>query len=259
MNKPRFEVAVGFFVVLGFLILSMIVFFVSGVFLFRPGYHLKAEFDFVGIINQGAPVRFSGVRVGEVTGVDLIPPAGGEAQPRVAVTFFVERDVQVYEHYEISVRGTHIMSEPHIMIIPVAGEGRLLKDGDLVTAGISPYSMDQLFAESENLLEGINSFMEDIESVLGDPETRDALGQTFQNMSQLLASMNQVVGGNEEEMRAVFVNMNRVGDQMTELLERINQAEGTVGKLLTEDEIYNDLRDLLKDIKAHPWKLLKKK
>ena len=56
MSKPKLDVAVGFFVVIGFLILSMIVFFVSGVYFFRPGYHLTALFDYAGIINRGAPV-----------------------------------------------------------------------------------------------------------------------------------------------------------------------------------------------------------
>ena len=45
---------------------------------------------------------------------------------------------------------------------------------------------------------------------------------------------------------------------MSELLKRINRAEGTVGKLIAEDEIYNDLRDFTKEIKTHPWRLFKK-
>ncbi|MFQ5952377.1 MAG: MlaD family protein [Candidatus Omnitrophota bacterium] len=39
---------------------------------------------------------------------------------------------------------------------------------------------------------------------------------------------------------------------------RLRDGEGTVGKLLTEEKIYNDLEDFVADIKAHPWKLLSK-
>jgi phospholipid/cholesterol/gamma-HCH transport system substrate-binding protein len=259
MSKPRIEVAVGLFVVVGFLILSLIVFFVSGVYFFRPGYHLKARFDYVGILSRGAPVRFAGVRVGEVTGVDVLRLEGEEMTSKVEITFFVDEGVQIRDHYTVSVRGTHIMSEPHIFVTPVPGEGALLEDGDLVPTTMSPYSMDQLFRESSEMLEGLNTFMADIGSVLEDAETREALRESFVNMSQILRSMNKILVGNEEEFQAVVVNMNRVTEQMAELFERINQAEGTVGRLLTEDEIYVDLRDLVKDIKSHPWKLLKKK
>ena len=81
MNKPRFEVAVGFFVFTGFVILAMIVFFVSGVYMFRPGYHLSARFDYVGIINRGAPIRFSGMRVGEVTVAAVSEVGWGGSSP----------------------------------------------------------------------------------------------------------------------------------------------------------------------------------
>ena len=44
MNNSKSEVAVGLFVVMGFVILSLIVFFISGIYFFRPGYHLNATF-----------------------------------------------------------------------------------------------------------------------------------------------------------------------------------------------------------------------
>ena len=42
------------------------------------------------------------------------------------------------------------------------------------------------------------------------------------------------------------------------VMTRLKDGEGTVGKLLTEDKIYNDLEALVEDIKRHPWKLLNK-
>jgi hypothetical protein len=50
---------------------------------------------------------------------------------------------------------------------------------------------------------------------------------------------------------ALYKDLDRVIGGMAE-------GRGTVGKLLTEDEIYNDLRFFVKDIKEHPWKLLRR-
>ena len=258
MAKPRFEVAVGLFVVLGFLILSMIVFFVSGVYFFRPGYHLKAQFDYVGIIDRGAPVRFSGVRVGEVTKVDILEPGEERKTAKIEVTFFVERHVVVKDNYEVSVRGNHVMSEPHVSITPMPGEGRVLKDGDVVKEGISPFAMDDMFQEGQVILERMGKLLEDIGTAFEDPETKAMLSDSLKNMNNLLKSLNEIVVGEEEEYRAMIVNFNRVADEMAEMLERLNRAEGTIGKLITEDEVYLDLRDFVKEIKTHPWRLLKK-
>ena len=37
---------------------------------------------------------------------------------------------------------------------------------------------------------------------------------------------------------------------------RLEKGEGTVGQLLEDEEIYDDLKELIRDIKRHPWKLI---
>ena len=258
MNKPKFEVAVGFFVVAGFLILSVLVFFVSGIYFFRPGYHLSARFDFVGIIDRGAPVRFSGVNVGEVSGVKILHHEGETGAAKVEIKFFIEKGVQIRDNYKVSVQGTHIMSEPHIEITPVPGEGRILKDGDVIPNGISPATLDDIIARGDSISKRLDKLLENISVVFDDPETRTMMKDSLKNMNQVLASMSAITSGQEKELREMVVNLSRATDEMAELLKHVNRGEGTVGKLITEDEIYNDLRDFTKDIKTHPWKLLKK-
>jgi phospholipid/cholesterol/gamma-HCH transport system substrate-binding protein len=258
MAKPKFEVAVGFFVVVGFLIVSVIVFFVSGIYFFRPGYHLSAHFDYVGIINRGAPVRFSGVHVGEVSNVKILSSEGDAKQAKVEVRFFVDKYVEVREHYKVSVQGTHIMSEPHIEITPQPGAGRILKDGDVIPNGVSPATIDDLILRGDSISKRMDKLLENISVVFDDPETRTMMKESLKNMNQVLATMNSITSGQEKEFRDAISNLGRATDQMAEVLKRINQGEGTVGKLISEDEIYNDLRDLTKDIKKHPWKLFKK-
>src|SRR3989338_4790825 len=258
MNKPRFEVAVGFFVFTGFVILAMIVFFVSGVYMFRPGYHLSARFDYVGIINRGAPIRFSGMRVGEVTSVHILKPETPDTKAKVEIQFFVEKHVEIREHYLVSVQGTHIMSEPHIEITPVAGGGRVLKDGDVIEDGISPATLDDLIRRSDSITKRLDEFLGNVGGVFEDEETREMLRSSLKNMNQLLASFASMTEGREEEMRNLLTNLNRASENLSTTLERINLSEGTLGKLINEDEIYNDLRDFAHEIKTKPWKLLKK-
>ena len=61
MKKKSNEVSVGVFVILGFIFLTLVLFFVSGVYLFRSGYTVSAMFNYVSILNRGAPVRMAGV------------------------------------------------------------------------------------------------------------------------------------------------------------------------------------------------------
>jgi len=42
---------------------------------------------------------------------------------------------------------------------------------------------------------------------------------------------------------------------LNESITRINNKEGTIGKLLYDDKIYNELDALVVDVRKHPWKL----
>ena len=57
-------------------------------------------------------------------------------------------------------------------------------------------------------------------------------------------------------MRNVTDSLNQLAENANTIVERLKAGKGTIGKLLTEETIYNDLEAFVADIKAHPWKLL---
>lgn len=81
-----------------------------------------------------------------------------------------------------------------------------------------------------------------------------------------------IVGTDPIPMEEVTKTMKEISDtakSITEsanvVLERLEKGEGTVGKLLVEEDVYNDLKataqnlkEFSEDIKAHPWRLLVK-
>lgn len=74
-----------------------------------------------------------------------------------------------------------------------------------------------------------------------------------------------LTGRDPVPMEKVAENLAKLSDSITTIVERLKKGEGTVGKLLTEDDIYNNLKattsnfkDFSEDLKKHPWKLLAK-
>ena len=63
-----------------------------------------------------------------------------------------------------------------------------------------------------------------------------------------------------EEVTKTMKDLSDTAKAVTEsaetILKRLERGEGTIGKLLTDDTVYNDLEAFVKDIKEHPWKLL---
>jgi len=67
-----------------------------------------------------------------------------------------------------------------------------------------------------------------------------------------------LVGDDPICLEALTKDMRGLVDSATVIMDRLKDGEGTVGKLLVEEKIYNDLESFVADIKAHPWKLLHK-
>lgn len=52
---------------------------------------------------------------------------------------------------------------------------------------------------------------------------------------------------------------NKLCKNLNIITSGINEGKGSIGKFLTSDEIYNEVLEFIKDIKAHPWKLFIRK
>jgi len=229
MKKKSNEVSVGVFVILGFVFLTLVLFFVSGVYLFRSGYTVDAMFNYVSILNQGAPVRMAGVRVGEVSKVEIIYDEAKQIN-RVKVKLFIEKGVEIRENYAFTIRGTHVLSEPHVEISPKPGTFPLLHKGSVVE-GVPLVAVEELMDRAHETLDHLSSLTGSLKDSFKGPD--GDVYQSLQHIESSTASLNTILG-------------------------KVEKGDGTVGKLLMEDELYKEMDAFVKDVRAHPWKLLKK-
>ena len=256
MKKSRNEVAVGAFVIIGFTMLSLMVFFVSGVYLFRSGYTVNVLYDYVDILDKGAPVRMAGVRVGEVSGVELFFDEASK-HSRVKVKLFIENNADIRENYAFEIRGTHILSEPHIEITPRPGDKGPLKDG-AVLEGEHLAPLEDLIKRSQRIAKDLEEIVGSIHAALGDEQSGESLKKLMFNLSELSESMKTIMGGSEADLKQTMVNINASSESIRNILDDMEKGQGTVGGLLVKDELYQDMREFMADLKKHPWKLLKK-
>lgn len=79
----------------------------------------------------------------------------------------------------------------------------------------------------------------------------------------ILKNGDMIVGRDPIPMEKVTENLASLSDSITTIVDKLKKGEGTIGKLLVEDAVYNDLKDTAgnfkafsEDIRKHPWKLL---
>lgn len=256
MSRQRHETTVGLFVILGFILLTLIVFFISGVYLFRPGYALNVMYGYVSILDKGAPVRMAGVRVGEVSEVRLLYDKEEEST-RVRVKVFIEKGVEIRENYLFKIQGTHILSEPHIEITPEKGDAPILPNGALIE-GVTPIPVETLIDNAQNIMEQLNAILTKVREAVEDEETTKALKSMVLNLSTISESINKVLSGSEGDLKGTLTDIKSSAESLDVILTHVKDGEGTLGQLLMKDELYKELQAFVKEIKTHPWRLMKR-
>lgn len=72
---------------------------------------------------------------------------------------------------------------------------------------------------------------------------------------RVLNNNDTLVGVDPIPMHEVFRMSKNIIDNFNEGIAKINEGKGTVGKLLYDDTVYNELEAMVKDLRRHPWKL----
>ncbi len=108
-------------------------------------------------------------------------------------------------------------------------------------------TMDNLESITTKLDREINPLIRDTREALA---IIDRLGETIgpeeqKNIKNALARLDDIA-----------TRADRTLANVDTMVAKMRRGEGTVGQLMTDEEIYDDLKELLRDIKHHPWKLI---
>jgi phospholipid/cholesterol/gamma-HCH transport system substrate-binding protein len=160
----------------------------------------------------------------------------------------------------------------------IGGLDELVSDGGTADrARISRVAdnLEGLLADTRGLVQGAK------EKYVDDP----GVARTLDNMEEISAKLNREIDPMLKDVREALVVVDRLGDtlgpeeqksikdalnrlddiavradstlaKVDGMVDKVRRGEGTAGQLLADEEIYDDLKELIRDIKHHPWKLI---
>jgi len=161
------ELRVGFFVLVGMLILATGILYVTGGRFLGPKYRLRAYLPEVEGLNLGAPVRLDGVEVGNVDAIRINPPKPGEApSPERSIELILRID----KHYQDMIRSdstagliTEGLLGNRYVSIHRGFSGAVLKDRDEVP-GREEKAIKAIVERGADLTENLNALSEQVRS-----------------------------------------------------------------------------------------------
>lgn len=266
------QLRVGLTVVFASVTLAVLIFMMSGTggWLTRK-IVLKAYFDNAGGLREGAPVRLSGVDIGNVKKVRIVP---GKPSTPVEVT------MKVNTSYSFSLRKDSVallatagvLGETFVDIDSSTAKGPAVVDGDTLAIRSQPdiqdvvrqsqgtlQNMDALIKRLDRILAFVESGQGSIGKVIYDPGLYDRLNATVSEFKGLVDDIKNGQGSLGPLLTSDEAYKKVIGaiDKLNVIIDELQQGKGTAGKLLKDEALYENanktianVRQLTDDINA---------
>jgi phospholipid/cholesterol/gamma-HCH transport system substrate-binding protein len=282
-------IKVGIFVTAVLAVLAYLVIKVEDWNLFgSAGQRVDVIFESVVGLDDKAPVRVAGVRVGRVDGVTL-------QDLKARVSLLLDTPVPLPRGSRARIANAGLLGDKYVELIP-GPEGAPPLPEDAVLQGEAAPSFDEAFEtigtmgesisdltgslNDEDLAGGLADLIADLQAtsmeiralVVANRETIGATAQNFevfsaalaQELPQLTAKMNQlldtvdtVVAENRGNLKDSLGNIREVTEKMQTSVDNLNSisdqiasGEGTLGKLVYDDAAHDSLVSTLDSVEA---------
>jgi phospholipid/cholesterol/gamma-HCH transport system substrate-binding protein len=257
----------------------------------QPGYKLFAKFTWGAGLKQGQPVLLSGVNVGFVNGVEIRPDGLLIVQLRVRKEFKIPKGTTA------TIEPNGFFGDQLVALHPDKPNPLSFSPGDTLLSGRATPSIGDVlarvdtiaanisvlttalkkelvetngFGELRHAVKSADAFMADI-SRLAEEQNRELTKTQVALRKAVSAVDSQAVDSTLRSFRSAAVNLNSLTSDLKETsaklsatLDRVNNGPGSLGKLMNDPGLYNDVRSLVMridsltaDFKKNPRKYIK--
>ena len=216
------ELKVGSFVLLALLALSFFILSISDFSFFEKGRHMQVVFNFASGLREAAPVRLAGVEVGLVRKLQVFVDKADEGKTKVRVDVWIKENIAVPADSNMTINQLGILGEKYLEIIPGSSTDLIKDDG--VVIGHDPVPIERITQRIDTLMAKLEITVDSVNNGILTDKNKHSLQDALRGFG------------------AVGVDL--------------KEGRGTLGKMFSDESIYNNLDDLTLDLKSNPWKLL---
>lgn len=261
------EARVGLMITITFTVFITFVAVLAKINVSRSGYTLRVYFGFLNDLRVSAPVKIAGgIKIGEVESIR-------QSGEKTEVTVWIDNKYRLIKTTKFAIFTSGLIGEKYVNVFvpPSVNVDDFLENGDKVY-GVDPASFDQMmltfqsfmqddsggemlaqiFQNSNKFIENLNSISydnkDDIRKTIASAKLMihtlsDQTKQLMTQLNRLSVNMADMSEKNKEELAITMRNLSEVTSNLNKIVFRLERGRGTLGKLLTDEEVYDNLKD----------------
>jgi len=259
MTNKKAEVIVGIFVLVILLVLAWLSTQMGKLTLKKkPTYTVYAVFNDVSGLDVKTKVKVAGVDVGYVGNIFL---KGG----RAVVALDIYKQYKIPKDSVAIIKSKSLLGEKSLEI-EYGKSHQYLRNGDYIERTVSPTDIGTLITNINKVfnqqnrqniskaIEKISELSEQLNEVVA--ENRQNIKQAIANFNKSMETLAQILKENRKDVKLAIENARLAMQKLNETLENVyylsnnlKEGNGTLGKLLVDNSLYNNIDNASSHIK----------
>lgn len=235
MKKEQY-IGLGVFIVGGLLLFTVGIFLIGNRrLLFARSFEVSTEFSTITGLQDGATVRVSGKDAGEVLDIEVPPDPTKKFRVKMRITEELHPLVRTDSIAAIQTDG--LVGNKFLAISSGTKEKPMVPPGTTIPSQ-EPFEFTDLMQQASETIKAVNATIESIQ---------DDLERTLQLTGDMIAEAQVILHDAGGDVREITDSSNKIAKNINEMLSDVKQGKGTLGKLVTDDALYENAQAIAKN------------
>ncbi|MDR1112582.1 MAG: MlaD family protein [Bacteroidales bacterium] len=268
--------------------------FLKGLDVFSKKTYYYAVFDNLNGINTSTSLLVNGYKIGKVTKITLM----SDNPVKIVVEMLVTEKINVPSDSKLTIASSGLLGS-NVLSLRMGSDMRTLCSGDTLQFVPTDGGLNSLLNQVSNVMASVDTIALSLKEALATQNGSGDIKQTLVNLEHATANFNDIMAQNKGKIGALVsnieafslmlkaaspqlnhlvANFDNIADTLAKaniagvmhnldktvyslesMLAKVNSGEGTVGQLIHNDTLYDNLQNvteslnyLVKDLKENP-------
>jgi phospholipid/cholesterol/gamma-HCH transport system substrate-binding protein len=223
----------GMFIIIGVILFMVSIYFIgNNKNLFSSTFQLKSHFKNVSGLKEGNNVRFSGINIGTVAGIEFISDSS------VVVNLVIKQEVQKYIKTDAiaSIGSDGLMGDKVLTISPGTSSNKMVSDNGTIRSFKA--------VDMEDLMKGLNKSVDNAQIITAQ------LSEFSTKINKGKGALNKVLTDEEfaKSFDVTIQNLKASSEEFVAFTTNMNDKNGTLSKLMTDPKYANSIENTLDNL-----------
>lgn len=238
--KFQNEIKAGIFIFIGLVLMMAMVLILGGSdIFFERHFPLKAKFNEVSGLSEGAKVQSGGIRIGRIYKINY-----DEEYDGIIITMQIKEKYRkrIKEDSQVEMQTLGVLGDKYLEIKPGTSATEIVKN-NYVLESEPVGGLSAMLKEGQSVVKLMEESLKNIKTITDSFAADKNSEKFFTNLAESSRNLNSILltvknGQGIHDLNSALKNVKI-------LTERINNGQGTIGLLLNDPTLYEDVKMLI--------------